>query len=521
MFSWFTIWAADLRSRQGWRSYRASLLYGALAALSFPPFNAFFALWFCFPAVIFLLQGATSWRAAFATGWFFSFGMLTISLYWIAGSLFVDIKQFWWLVPFAVAGLPALLALYYAVATLVGWYWGLKRYDGVLFLALSWFLADYARGHLFTGFPWDLVGHAWADILPVLQITSVIGIYGLSLVTLLLIVLPATLVAPVRTRYSTQIFIISLLFLAGLFGWGHWRLTNASDAVVADVRLRLVQSDLQQSHKWRSEERERNFQQLLNVTFAPAKKPITHIIWPETATALYLTEDKQHRKIIAARMPKGAGLLTGVVRRGVRPDGSLVYFNSLIALNDRGNVVAGYDKVHLVPFGEYIPFRSFIPIPAIATLGTDFTAGEGLYTMRVPGLPPFSPLVCYEVIFPDKVIEVGDTPQFMVNVTNDGWYEHTTGPYQHFAIARVRTIEEGMPLVRVANKGVVAVIDAYGRSKAQFGWGWAGFVDSDLPQPVAGLTFYSHHRNMILWILLGAVSVFICMLRFLITSRIR
>ncbi len=505
MFSRLSIWADHLRRQQGKSRYAFALLYGAVAALAFPPFNAVVALWFCFPALVFLLQGTKNRRQAFAVGWCFSFALLVVSLYWITGSMLVDIRSFWWAVPLSLTGLPAMFAFYYGAAALAAKRWGLQRLDGLLVLALAWFLADVARGHLMTGFPWDVTGYVWGDILPVMQIASVIGIYGLTLLTLVLVVLPAALFKPVRNRFSAPVFVMSLIFLAAVAGWGSWRLARAPDETVPDVRLRLVQTNVAQNRKWQDSEREKNFQDLLDITFAPAEKPVTHFIWPETATAYYLTENNERRKEIAARMPPGAHLVTGVVRRGPNENLELDYYNSMIAMDSRGNVVAGYDKFHLVPFGEYIPFNSLLNIRTLVVIGSGFTAGEGPRSMRVAGLPPFSPLICYEVIFPGGVIDETDPPQFLLNATNDAWYEHTIGPYQHFMIARTRAIEEGLPLVRVANKGVVAVTDAYGRVKAQIGWDKATFVDSDLPKALPEKTPFRRFGPKLLWALAGAL----------------
>ena len=444
-------------------------------------------------------------------GWCFAFGLLMVSLYWVAASMFVDLAHFWWAIPFAVAGLPAMFALYYGLFTLLARWWGVMRLDGIIMLALCWFLADYARAHMFSGFPWDMLGYVWGGSLPILQVTSVIGIEGLTVVTLLIVLLPAALVVPVITRQTRRIFAFSLIVLLALWGWGNWRLEHASAAMVPQVRLRLVQTDLSQSHKWVSEEREAHFQELLNLSFAPGAQPVTDVIWPETATAFFLTEDFQRRQAIAARMPVGTHVITGVVERAQEPNGHMLYHNSLIAMDAQTNIIAGYDKSHLVPFGEYIPYSRYLPVRALV-IG-DFEAGEGAVGLRVPHLPPFSPLICYEAIFSGQVTDSNDRPQWLLNVSNDAWYEGTMGPYQHFAIARVRAIEEGMPLVRVANKGVVGVVDAYGRIKAELGWGKAAFIDSDLPAALPP-TWFAQQRGLGLWLLVGLTFLGAGILRF-------
>jgi len=478
--------ARALQNLTGWRRCGAAFAFGFLAAFAFPPFNLIPVLWVSFPALVFLLQGAGSWRAAFATGWSFAFGLLVLSLYWIAASMFVDLKSFWWALPFAIAGLPAFFSLYYGLAAVAARRWGMRRADGLFFFALCWFLADYARGHLFTGFPWDMTGYVWGDVLTVLQSASVIGIEGLTLVTLCLAVLPACF-AVCKTKKSAMILTgLGVITLAAMATAGAWRLETARTESVPNVRLRLVQPRTSQAMKWKPEQRLANFQQLMNLSFAsPGDKPVTHIIWPETAVAYYLTEEADIRARIAESMPRDSVLLTGIVRRQERAGQADAYYNSLIAMDAQGKIVAGYDKYHLVPFGEYMPLRSLVPFPVISALAVDFTAGEGIRTTRVPRLPPFSALVCYEAIFSGDVVERADPPAFLLNVTNDAWYDGTIGPAQHFAIVRVRAIEEGVPLVRVANDGVTGVVDSFGRIESRLGGEQAGFVDSDLPVPLA------------------------------------
>lgn len=504
--------AQKLQSMQGWRANVTAFGLGLLGALAFPPFNLIPLLWLCFPALIFLLQGTTNWRSAFARGWSFAFGLLVISLYWIAASMFVDIKSFWWALPFAVAGLPACFACYYGLAAVAARKWGLHRVDGLFFFALCWFLADSARGHFFTGFPWDLMGYVWGDVLPALQITSVIGIEGLTLITLCLAVLPACFVVAENKRNARVLAGLSLAVLVGMIGWGQARLEAATTEMVPNVRLRLVQPRTDQSLKWRPEQRLANFQNIMRLTFTgPAEKPVTHYIWPETAVAYYLAQETDVRRRIAESMGKDTVLLTGVVRREEQEGQNDRYYNSLIAMDARGTIVAGYDKYHLVPFGEYMPHRSVIPFPVISGLGVDFSSGESIRTVRAPNLPPFSPLICYEAIFPNEVVEKEDPPAFLLNVTNDAWYDRTIGPAQHFAIVKVRAIEEGMPLVRVANAGVTGVVDAYGRPVVLQPAEMAGYIDSDLPLRPKTQTLvsaYGYRTTMLLFALFFIVLGF-------------
>lgn len=499
-----------------------SMALGALAALAFPPFNLWPLLWFSFPALFLLVQSAQNLKQAFGFGWSFSFGLLVVCLHWIAGALFVDIRSFWWALPFALAGLPACFALYYGVASAVAWKWGLHRSDSPFVLALCWFLAEIARGHLFTGFPWDILGYVWSDNLQMIQITSLIGVEGLTLLTLFLVFAPALFALKAVRTSCAQIALLLLVALFLGFGvWGQARLAKAYDDAVPNVRVRLVQSSLDQAMKWKPEKRIENFEKILQASFSdPGEKPITHYIWPETATAYRLAAEPELRARIAERMEKGSILLTGVVRQSEGVDGMWNYYNSLIAMDNTGSVISGYDKYHLVPFGEYMPFRSVVPIRAISMMGSDFTAGEAIRTIRVPSFPPLSPLVCYEAIFSGETAEKLDRPQLLVNVTNDAWYDGTMGPRQHFLISRMRAVEEGLPMIRVANKGISAVIDAWGRVWKELPAETSGFVDADLPVSPATRTLFSVIGNKISWLICGiSIVILVCSRLFNLSCR--
>ncbi len=483
------------------------MAFGALTSLAFAPVDAVPVLWVAFPALIFLLQGTDKnpWLA-FAVGWSFAFGFFTFDLYWTAVSMFVDIRQFWWAVPFAAFGLPAVCAAYYGIAAMIAQRIGMRGASGAIVFALIWFLADYARGHLFTGFPWNMAGYAWADYLPVLQSVSVIGIYGLTLITLVAACLPAALAEEKASSQAKSLVTGSLLLFGLIIVWGGWRLAEAPVAVVPDVRLRLVQPDVRQQDKWQEGERQKNFDRLLELSSKPGAKPVNYIIWPETAPPFYLTQDDEHRFAAASIVPPGGALITGVLRSQMDLVVGARYFNSLIALDHDANVIATYDKAHLVPFGEYQPFRNFLPAPALAGMGIDFSRGPGPRTLRIPGLPPFSPFICYEAIFPGAIADRNDRPQLLLNVTNDGWYGNTAGPYQHFAIARVRAVEEGVPLVRDANTGISGIVDAYGRIEVRMGLGQRGFLDGDLPRALPQPTYFVRSGERALWLIFIALA---------------
>ena len=420
--------------------------------------------------------------------------------------MFVDIKQFWWAVPFSVAGLPAFFAIYYGLAAMAARKMGLRGVKGSLSFGVMWFLAEYVRGHLFTGFPWNLTGYSFSGVLPVLQITSIIGIYGLTLITCISASLPASLASKEKTARAATI--LGALLIAVISIGGAIRLSSITTEMTPEAHIRLVQPNIPQTNKWKNSEREKGFQTLLDLTSETGEKTVTHVFWPETASTYYLGEDAFRRQQIADAISSSTSVITGVIRRAQDENGNLIYYNSIVAINGMGNMVAGYDKAHLVPFGEYMPFRKALPLRALAASDADFTAGKGARSLRILGLPLFSPLVCYEAIFPGNVVDQTDRPDFLLNATNDAWYGNTTGPYQHFEIARVRAIEEGLPLARVANTGISGVTDPVGRVVKKLGLGEKGFIDSALPKPLPP-TMFSMVGEYPIWLFILAFFLYL------------
>ena len=510
------LWAAGLT---GWRRYAAAWLLGALAAAPLSPVDGTPFLVSClsgppvllvsFSGLVWLADGSSRRRDAFALGWWFGFGFFLAGLYWIAAALFVDIAQFWWLVPFALLGVPAGLALFPGVSLLLAHEvcrrFGLAGSLRIVVLAGAWVLLEWLRGHILTGFPWNLVGYAWAGAFPgalaVLQLSALTGIYGLSLVTVTAAALPARLGHLGRGRMPA---VIAAALLIGLpAAGGAWRLAQAARVGVPGVALRLVQPSIAQTLKNDPAAERQNFHRLMALSASPGIDKVTAVIWPEAAGPPLLERQPELRHVMAGVVPPHGLLITGAERAepltGWPP---LHVWNSVVALDGNGTVVATYDKAHLVPFGEYVPLRGILPMEKIAPSIGDFTAGPGPRTLDLPGLPPVSPLVCYEAIFPGAVIDPTQRPDWLLNVTNDAWYGITSGPYQHLAIARVRAIEEGLPLVRAANNGISAVIDPYGRvaprsdgrSAARLDLDSIGVVDAPLPRALAP-TPYERFRD--------------------------
>jgi apolipoprotein N-acyltransferase len=511
--------AHDVAALAGWRRYGLAFVLGVAAAAALPPVDLTPVLAVVFPGLLWLDDGSAGAVASFRLGWVFGFGFFLAGLYWIAAALFVDINRFWWLVPIAAAGLPAGFAIYIGLTlfstTLATRYLRLPATARVFAFTIAWSAAEWMRGHAFTGLPWNLIGYGWSGGFPgavtVLQSVAWVGIYGLSFATVLafslLALLGSPLAAPMSAvrRWTPAIAAGLLIFALGVAG--AIRLETMPTALTG-TWLRLVQPSIPQTLKWQPAAAQANFRRLLDLSAAPATHPLAAILWPEAAAPFLLGRDQAARSAIAAIVPHGGYLITGALRANPPPAPIAEVWNSIEALNDRGDIVARYDKAHLVPFGEYVPLRHLLPFKKITAGTMDLSAGPGPLTIALPGLPPFAPLICYEAIFPGAIVDESDRPAWMLNVTDDAWYGRSSGPFQHFAIARTRAVEEGLPLVRVANNGISAVVDAAGRVLARTNLDAVGYVDAALPAPAAR-TPYARAGDWILLALLflGALPV--------------
>ena len=510
-------WLAALTS---WRCYAISAVLGVLAALALPPVYALIFLVPAFVGLIWLLDSSSGLRSAFAVGWWFGFGHFVAGLYWIGIALSVKAEQFGWLIPFAVFGLPAVIACYTGVIAMLAKAAQLRGYAGgagrIVLFAVIWVFFEWVRGWAFSGFPWNLIGTVWAVSDSMIQVAAITGVYGLSFMTVLAAAMPAILTDEHGSKtLANRSVIVTLVIMVGIGIGGAVRLSQAETKNVADVSLRLVQPNIPQRIKWQRDKRTGHVmkQLYLSQKASPSgtAKP-THIIWSETAVPYYLAREPNLRRVLADGVPTNGLIITGAPRIEGKGPRSYQTWNSLHAVDASGAVVATYDKSHLVPFGEYVPFRWLLNMSKITTGTTDFMPGPGPQTLNLKGLPPVSPLICYEGIFTSRVVAPGPRPKWLLNVTNDAWYGRSAGPFQHFAAVRLRAVEEGMPLVRVANTGISAVIDSYGRTIASLGLSREGVIDSPLPQNLSALTPYARYGDRIILIILvfmTAVGLFL------------
>jgi apolipoprotein N-acyltransferase len=527
--------AERLRTLGGWRRWASAFAAGVASVLAMAPFFAWPILWLTLPVLLWLIDGALSeplpprWRpalAAAAVGWWFGFGYFLAGLFWIGEAFLVEAEVFAWLLPFAVALLPGGLALFYAAAAGVAarfWRQGPVR---VLVLALALSAMEWARGHVFTGLPWNVLGYALTYPLPLMQSAAFLGIYGLTLIAVLVFALPAILWSeappgPTGRRARIAALAVALGPLAIMALLGQVRLMQEPQASVPGAKIRIVQPSVPQREKWRPENQRRIFLDHMQLSAANAAgevdnlADVTAVVWPEAAMPFLPLDHPDVRAAIGRLLPPTTHLITGALRAEPAPPGASrprSIFNSLLVFGQGGSLAARYDKIHLVPFGEYLPLQrqlEAIGLEQLTRLRGGFAVGVvPRPLLRVPGLPAAAPLICYEAIFPGEIVQGPERPELMLNLTNDGWFGNTTGPRQHLHQARVRAVEEGLPLVRAANNGISAGIDAKGRVLAQLGLDVRGVIDVALPAALPP-TPYARLGDMIfsmLW-LIGAAAV--------------
>jgi apolipoprotein N-acyltransferase len=493
---------------KGFRRAAIAFGAGAVSVLAFAPFFLWPVLFVTFPVLVWLIDGAEvpeghreRLRRAALDGWWFGFGFFFAGLFWIGEAFLVEADKFGWALPFAVTLMPAGLALFWSLATVTArafWRPGAGR---LVLLALTLACAEWMRGHVLTGFPWNTIGYALTHPLLFMQSAGLLGIYGLTLWAVIIFAAPLVLAGdrpsgPERHRALATGLVIALAPLVVLGLYGSLRLWSGPPPDVPGVRLRIVQPSVPQREKWQPENQGPIFRDHLDLSrrnpagLVDDLAGITHVVWPEAAMPFLPLEHPEALSAIGDLLPPGTFLLTGALRREPIPeeqrtDAQRAYraFNSLMVFDDAGGLASIYDKTHLVPFGEYLPLQPLlesIGLEQLTRLRGGFTEGpSGQPLIAAGALPAGGGLICYEAIFPGLI--VGQKPQLLINVTNDGWFGNTTGPRQHFHQARTRAVEFGVPLIRAANNGISALVDPYGRVVAKLNLNERGVIDAQVP----------------------------------------
>lgn len=459
----------------GWKRALLALVAGAIGGLALPPLNIFAAMFISFPLLVWLLDGAAAgpdagmirrlWPA-FWTGWLFGFGYFVAGLWWLASPLLAE-PGFAWAIPLAVAGLPAFLAIFYGLAAAFArlfWPDGIGR---IAMLAVAFAIFEWLRSFVFTGFPWNAIGYTAMPMPIMMQPVRFIGLEGMNLLAVFVFSMPALLGTG---RGAKPGLTLATLLIAGNFGYGYYAIHRfEARPGKSELTVRLVQPVTGLDEGDSDESRNAIFDKLLTLSsLAPAKggKAPDVIIWPETAIPFILTEKQEAFTRIADMLQDRQTLIAGNVRA---EDGGAGlprrYYNSAYVFDSDGQIVSAADKVHLVPFGEYMPFANLMTslgIDTIAALPGGYSAAPKANLLTLPGGRQLYPLICYEAIFPDEIGPESARASALVNLTNDIWFGRTPGPYQHFHQAQVTAVELGLPMIRSANSGISAVIAADG-----------------------------------------------------------
>jgi apolipoprotein N-acyltransferase len=504
----------------GWRRLGVAALAGAVAALSMPPVDMLPVLFLSLPVAMWLIDGATagpgrwSWRtlrSAFTAGWAFGFGYFVAGFWWLGAAFLVEDDTFAWALPFGVIGFPAALALFHGFGFMLArllWSDGSRRIFAFVAAMAS---VEWLRGIILSGFPWNSLGQALGASDVTAQIASVAGLNGMTILVLFIFAAPAVLVTGATTMQRLILPSTAVVLFAAIAGFGFWRLQSTAITMLPDVRVRILQPNLSQREKHRLSGQEvlARYLALSDRATTPGTSgiaDITHLVWPESPFPFVLAREPQALSQIAGLIRPRTTLITGAARaEDASGDARQTrYFNSIHIVGPDGIISDSYDKLHLVPFGEYLPFkaafaatglRQFVEIPG------GFEAGVRRKPLQIKGLPLTIPLICYEAIFPSGLVPDGPRPGLLLNVTNDGWFGNTAGPYQHLAQARLRSVEQGLPQLRAANTGISAIIDPLGRVTRSQKLGTDGVVDGTVAKGLT-TTIYGSYGDIIAIILL-------------------
>ncbi|MBR1605017.1 MAG: apolipoprotein N-acyltransferase [Alphaproteobacteria bacterium] len=491
-----------------------SFLLGSLCVQALPPFYHWYLLFICFSGVLLFINRASSYRQAFHCGYWFGFGYFAFGLGWIHNALLIEPAQTGWLIPIVFLAAGGFLGLFIGIPALLTHY--SKNFPAKYLSLAAWItIFEWLRSWILTGFPWNLFGTCLTFNLELIQTASLWGTYGLSWLTIIIASAPA-----IWLHHKNSKNLIITICLCGIlpvfvFVYGHYRIKNLENSQLSQITFRLVQPNISQRIKWSPEFKQKHFKDYIDLSNQQPLQNIDMVIWGETASPYALDKDKFALQQIKQAIPPTGYLTTGQIRYADDYYGGWKAYNSSLIINNKGTIEDFYDKSHLVPFGEYIPLREWLPdfIKPVANIIGTLKQGNGHKVIKLNSLPSIGLLICYEIIFPHHIFKAHEKPQILINLTNDSWYGISSGPYQHFISAKLRAVEEGITIVRSAGSGISGLIDFKGKVLAQTALSQKAVLDITLPQQLAITTLYNTVGNILILticILTLIISHFLC-----------
>ena len=477
------------------------LISGLTSGLAFAPYYYFFFLFLSFPTFLFFLYNSKSVKEAFNIGWIFGFGYFLSGLHWIAKALSANNSSLQWLVPIAAIIIAAVIAIYIGLLGIILFKLNRKKIPWIYVLQFNaiWTLIEILKSKLFTGFPLLELGYILSPNIYLIQSASIFGIYGLSFLVLCIANIPFLLFLLITSQYyrPTAILAVTFSILTIInYTYGKNRI-NKAEIFYKPTTIRIIQPSVPQSLLWNRKLRDVHLENIIKLNASKELESGSVIVLPESAIPGYSIEDRDTTNVIKSIIPDRGYIIVGGVKRYKNK-----VWNSLFVINKDGNILNSYDKFHLVPFGEYLPFRKFFPSIPKLTQGTlDFITGEKNNIFINDTFPIIRPLICYESFFSNEIIAKSKRPELLINITNDAWYGDSAGAYQNADIARMRSVEYGIPMIRAANTGISFTSDGCGRILHSLRLNKPGIIDIKIIFPLAYPTFYSKNQNWIFYIL--------------------
>ena len=471
---------------------KLSVISGALCGCAFAPvffLPGVFALSFLCAQI----SKASSRKDAATYGYLFGLGLYLSTIYWIAFGVSVYIEQFWWVIPFALLGLPAFMAIFYGLLSI--FVWQFRKYTLFHFIfCISWLFIEWLISWLFTGLPWTLIGYSLSVSNILIQTSSIFGILGLSFATIYV----------GSSVYSKKMLcirvVVSFFIIVSIVYYGFSRLQE-NPTELSEVKVRIVQPSIPQNAKWDPQAFWENLDKQVEMSSQDGSPDI--IVWSEAALTVPYYYKPVYNTLKSVFTKEGQVLLSGGINDNKIQDENYEIYSSLIALDDSGKLQFDYHKAHLVPFGEYIPFSKYLSLQKITYGTVDYTPGkrEVLYLNSLNLY--IQPLVCYESIFSEEVRIINSDADIIINITNDAWYGNSSGPYQHFEISKMRAIENGLPMIRAGNNGISAIIDPVGRVLRKLDLNKIDVIDGFIPLKLLFPTIFSEYGQIavLAWVL--------------------